>query len=1085
MEYGVRIVMRTSSQALTGVSYSGAGYTATIETSDSVCEKAMEGMLRLTLFGGARITRSDVPLQGFYSTKAQALLCYLAVTGRPHARASLANLLWSDLPEARALHSLRQVLHNLRRLLPEYLQISRNEVAFDTTQPFWLDTALFQSTLQRAAVAAPRERVPLLRAGVALYAGAFLQGFRVDQAPAFDEWQLLVGESLHAQVLQMLGALVAELEAQGDLTTGIAYARHLLDLEPWHEAGQRQLMQLLARSGQRSAALSQFEEYRRLLFAELSVAPDAETMTLAEQIRGGAFDAAIPATAQRHNLPEPPTPTLGRDSEAERARTLLKQPTCRLLTLCGPGGVGKSRLALEIGRSLVNSYPDGVFLVELASVGDPELVPATIAQIVGAPRSGNAPLIYQLHDYLRDKQLLLILDNWEQLMAATPILATLLAHCPRLQLVVTSRTVLHLRGEHIFQVPPLSLPDLPGTIVGAGPAWPEPALLRQLPSVELFCQCAQAVNPAFALTPANLPVIAQICVRLDGLPLAIELAAAWSRLLSPEALLDRLVNRLQLLDQGMQDMPQRHRTLRDVLAWGYNLLDGREQAAFGRLGVFVGGCTLQAAETVCGMDGAPLAAILGLLDKSLLYQRVWALGADEAEVDARLLMLETIREYALEQLESGGEAEILRRRHAEYFADLAEAAEPELMGARQSLWLDRLEIEHDNLRAALRWARDRGQSRLALRLGAALWRFWYTRGHLGEGRQWLGSIMDLNAGAECDGDLRARILHGAGVLAHYQGENAEARLLLERALALCRIQGDMRQVAAVLHDLAGVVQNQHDGTVRSPQDHAQATALFEESLALSRQTGYVAGTALSLYRLGTLAYAQGDDEHARGLCEESLRLFRRLEDKGSMAAALNSLGYLAWRRGDFAMAVLRLEEGLALYREVRNQQGVAWTLSNLARVAEEQHDEPHALALYEERQALLRALGHRPSIASGLRKLGQLAGASGDMLRARSLLHESVALCQALEDQLGCVECVEQLAELVSRQPQGATDAVALWALADAMRLAHDLPLSSTQREQREHDLAAARAALDASIFATTWSGGQAMTLEQLFAQTA
>ncbi|HEY6407500.1 MAG TPA: adenylate/guanylate cyclase domain-containing protein, partial [Ktedonobacteraceae bacterium] len=469
-----------------------------------------------------------------------------------------------------------------------------------------------------------------------------------------------------------------------------------------------------------------------------------------------------------HNLPAQPTPLIGREHEVATNRQLLRREEVRLVTLTGPGGTGKTRLGLQIASELRNVFADGVYFVSLAPISDPMLVMPTIAQALGIRDRVELgqPLSARLAEVLQQKQVLLLLDNFEQVIGAASQVADLLASCPQLKVLVTSREVLHVRAEHEFAVPPLELPDLAHL--------PEPAALARFPSVALFLQRAQAANPDFQLNATNARIVAAICVRLDGLPLAIELAAARMKLLSPQKLLARLSRRLAILTGGARDLPARQQTLRNTIEWSYHLLTAWEQRLFRRLSVFVGGCTLQAAEAVCTVpdDGAGqvLDGIASLVDKSLL-KRLEQTG--EGSEEPRLLMLETIREYGLEALTTSGEEQAARQAHADYFLLLAEEAEPALKGPLLVEWLERLEQEHDNLRAALRWAVEGGRADLALRVGVALERFWVVRGHRNEGLAFLERA--LVAEAEIATDLRAKALLAAARLAfiqsHYdQGE---------------------------------------------------------------------------------------------------------------------------------------------------------------------------------------------------------------------------------------------------------------------------------------------------------------------------
>ena len=672
----------------------------------------MAGELHLELLGGLHIRKDGVPVEGFGSGKAQALLCYLAVTARPQFRATLAALLWSDLPDAAARMNLRHVLANLRQLVGEHLSITRDSVALDRRVPYTLDVAQFQAALSTAAP----DDTSRLREAVGYYTGDFLEGLTVRDAPMWDEWAVAQRERLRQLALHALHALAAYHSARAEHAVALDYATRLLQLDPWREDAHRQVMLLLAESGQTSAALRQYQTCCRVLNDELGVAPDEETVALAQRITDGAIVPREPAgprhhlpqpPARRWNLPRPPTRLLGRAAELAHLVALLADPACGLVTLVGLGGVGKTRLALEAVHQLREVFAAGSCFVSLAPVLDPNLVSASIAQALDLRETGGQPVRDRIVQHVADQPFLLLLDNFEQVSAAAPLVADLLAACPRLTVLATSRAPLHVYGEREF-------PLLPFPLLDPEPPTPFDALAQNA-AVALFVERAQAVRPAFRLTRANAQAVAAICARLDGLPLAIELAAAWSKLLPPDALLDRLARRLDWLTGGPRDRPHRQQTLRATIDWSYNLLDPAEQILFARLAVFAGGWTVDAIAAVCGTVGAQaravgadaarlqgahsraadesgaqpagtvgaaapqvvrsaiherdvLEGIASLLDKHLIVQH------DSVDGEPRWTMLETIGEYALERLDLSGEAPAVRQRHAHYYLALAEAS---------------------------------------------------------------------------------------------------------------------------------------------------------------------------------------------------------------------------------------------------------------------------------------------------------------------------------------------------------------------------------------------------------------------------
>lgn len=640
-----------------------------------------------------------------------------------------------------------------------------------------------------------------------------------------------------------------------------------------------------------------------------------------------------------HNLSIQLTSLIGREAEVAAVEKLLRQEEVRLLTLTGPGGTGKTRLGLQVASNLLSSFKDGVFFVALSTISDPSLLVSTIAQTLGIKEAGGVSLLQSLRQYLQDKQILLLLDNFEQLLGAAPVVADLLTASPHLKVLVTSRAVLHVQGEQEFPVPSLALPDLKHL--------PPAENLAQYGAVALFVRRARAAKPSFTMTNENAPAVAEICTRLDGLPLAIELAAARIKLLSPQAMLARLENRFKLLTGGAQDLPSRQQTMRGAIAWGYDLLAEDEKRLFRQLSIFVGGCTLEAVEAVCNGEGDleidVLSGVESLLDKSMLRQK------EQADGEPRFTMLETIREYGLECLKESGETETLRRRHANFFLALAEGAEPELTGSRQVELLGQLETEHDNLRAALQWMEAGGEIELGLRLAGALWRFWDVHGYLSEGRKWLEGFLGRAQSSSIPASVRAKATNGAGVLAGTQGDFERQDVILQESLALYRELGDKLGVAQSLNNLGSIAY--------SRGDWERAAALYTESLSLRRELGDKWGIANSLNNLGGVAYSQGDYERAAALYAESLDLRRGLGDRRGIGMSLNNLGEVAQQQGDYERAAALYMESLDLRRELGDKLFIASSLSNLGEVACDQGDCERAAQLFGAAEALRETIG--------------------------------------------------------------------------------------------------------------------------------
>jgi predicted ATPase/class 3 adenylate cyclase len=610
------------------------------------------------------------------------------------------------------------------------------------------------------------------------------------------------------------------------------------------------------------------------------------------------------------NLPAQLTPFIGREREVGLVTQLLDQS--RLVTLTGPGGTGKTRLAVETARQLLDGHPDGVFFVDLSPIRDPRLVPDTIASALHFREgSSGRPILEILTDHLRDRNALLVLDNFEQVLSGADTVAVVLRAAPRVRGLATSRAPLGLSGEQEFPVPPLDLPDPGG----------DPAVLRGSEAVALFEQRAAAVDPSFALSAETLPIVAEICARLDGLPLAIELAASRIRLFPPRSLLEQLDRRLATLVGGPRDVPVRQRTLEAAIAWSHDLLDEPARALFRRLSVFAGGWTPEAAPEVVD-PGREFGEVVAVLEQLLLHSLVQWTGDHE---EGRLRMLETIREFGLVRLDESGETEDVRLRHAKRFLELAEKAEPHLTGPEQRRWLDLLSREHDNLRAGLGWAIEGGRGEIAVRLGGSLWRFWYARGHLDEGRRWLESALSLPSSRERN-TPRARCLSALGGIAYWQSDFATAAAAYEEALEIHRELGDRAATVQALFDL---------GTTRAVMgDPQSAESLLQESLRTARELEDRRGEAWALWGLGAFRFFGGDPDGARELHEESLRIFEEVgDDRWGLGNALAGLAALATQRGDVIEARDRILQAIDAWEEQGNALVIASQLRFLAMVA--------------------------------------------------------------------------------------------------------------------------------------------------------
>jgi predicted ATPase/DNA-binding CsgD family transcriptional regulator len=743
------------------------------------------------------------------------------------------------------------------------------------------------------------------------------------------------------------------------------------------------------------------------------------------------------ASKARFSLPIPLTSFVGREQEIATVCALLRRSEIRLLTLIGTGGVGKTRLALQVATRLSKDFADQVYIISLMETSDPELVVSTIAKTLGLQELGNQPILDLLKAFLKENQLLLLLDNFEQVIEAAPALTDLLATCSGLKILVTSRERLRISGEQTFFVPPLALPDLAQL--------PEKEALILYPAITFFLERARMVLPEFILNEENARIVAEICIHLDGLPLAIELAVPRLRVLSLQTLLERLDHRLQVLIHGMRDAPGRQQTLQNTLEWSYRLLNPQEQQLFRFLSVFVGGCTLQAIETIWELAGhlqekeLVLEAVASLLDKSMLYR-----STQEAE-EPRLLLLRTVREYGLQRLTLTGELERIQWAHATYYLALAEEAKLQLRGPLPHPWLERLQREHENLREALCFLIAHGEkeasigTEMALRLGKALERFWMIGGHVKEGRDLLERA--LKRSREVSPSIRGYALCILAILARYQGDYGAAEAAGEESLATFRELDDPSGIANALYRLGYVAWMRGDpGTARM---------CYEESLAISGREQYREqckdARSETLYYSAYLAFFQRETQLARLLIEESLDLSRELGDQYNIASALNLLGWILLLQEDIAAARTLQEESLKANRELGNQRGIAHTQCALGEIAYRRGDFAQACERYEEGLALLMWLDDRLMVAIYLERLASVAVALGEAIWAVHLLSAAQAL----------------------RQVMGASMTTPL------------------ERDAREETLTTLHNLLDEQVFAAVWEKGQAMSPEQAVAARA
>jgi predicted ATPase/DNA-binding SARP family transcriptional activator/DNA-binding NarL/FixJ family response regulator len=959
--------------------------------------------MRIWLLGGFRVGVGSrtITEEAWRLRKAAALVKLLALArGHRFHREEIMQLLWPDQAPQAAANNLHYTLHHARRTLgatltsaSPYLRLQSEQLALCPGGLLWVDVEAFDD----AASVARRTREPAAyRRAIELYAGELLPADR------YEDWAEARRLELRSAFLSLLVELAALYEERGEYGAGIEALGKVLAEEPTSEEAHVSLMRLYAFSGRQGEALGQYDRLKEVLSKELNTEPGPDGRRLRQEIEAGSFPGERPAggpqpeepsSAGRHNLPAGRTSFIGRERELVEVKRALAMT--RLLTLTGVGGSGKTRLALEVARDLVGAYPDGVWLAELAPLADPGLVPQAVARALGVKEQPGQPLTDTLAETLRTKRTLLVLDNCEHLLdGAARLVDALLDSCPHLRILATSREALGIAGEVRWTVPSLSMldPQSADTVEE----------LERSESARLFVERASARRPGFSLTPDNTQAVAQICHRLEGIPLAIELAAARVGALSIKQISERLTDSLKLLTGGDRTQVPKQRTLRGTLDWSHELLSTNEKKLFGRLSVFAGGWTLEAAEEVGAdgsIEGSDVLDLLGrLVDKSLVVAEAEAQGA------VRYRMLEPIRQYARERLEESEEAEAIQRRHAEFFLALAEEAEPEVEGPQQAAWLERLEAEHDNLRAALSWSLERGEeAELGLRVAGALGQFWYLRGYLGEGRRWLEEALAKSSPASTA--ARANALHRLSFLAYLQGDLDRAQEASEEGLKLEGVEqfwniADRRSAAAGLRLMLGIV-----ASVRG--DSERAIQLYEKSLALSRKVGDKRGIADNLLLLGIEMRSWGNFEKARDLLEEGMVVAREVGDPELLAAFLNQLCDTFVLQGDLERATVVGEKAVAICREQNHRILLSDALCNLGWAALLRGDPGRATTLYAESLELKRELGENPllvkltvALPETLDGLACVAVARGETERAVRLFGATRALHKQVRDHL-------------------------------------------------------------------------------------
>ncbi len=951
--------------------------------------------LKISLLGAFQVTLDGAPITDFATDKARALLSYLVVeASEPHRRDELAGLLWPEHPQRKARHNLRQTLSYLRQAVGDqqsgspFLLVSRQTIQFDATSDHWLDVASFTELVEAcrrhrhrqldACVRCIRRMVEM----VELYQGEFLSQFFLSDSTAFEEWASLQREWLHRHAVEALALLSRYHERRGEYAQARDYTWRLVALEPWREEAHRQLMRLLVLDGQRSAALAHYKAAKEVLREELGVEPTAETAALHERIRAGKeLEARIPLC----HLPPPPTPFVGRAEELDDLASRLADPDCRLLSLVGPGGIGKTRLAIEAADEHVGVFEDGVAFVRLAPVDSPETLVVTVADSLGVSLHGSGAPAQQVMDYLREKSLLLVLDTMEHLLECIDFLVDILRCAPDVVMLVTSRERLNLREEWVFTVEGLTYPE--GTTDGAALGL-DAGAETPYDAVELFRRRAEQVNRRFSLSGTNLDWVARICRLVEGMPLAIELAAAPVAARSCEEICQEIERNVDVLSTSLRNVPRRQRSIRATFEHSWHLLSDRERAIFKKLSVFRGGFRAEAAEAVAGASAPTLSALVG---KSLLQ------GAPSG----RYHIHELLRQYADEKLQDDSAArEETRARHAIHYAAFLQTQESALKGAYQPEAVNAIRAEIDNVRAGFGWAVDRLTRRSGDRSAMdvigksleSLYVFYRMQGWYQEGtRTFARAAAALSAPGKRIEDLtpdeqrlRGQLLARQGKCCEFTEHADQAQQLFEESLSIFQHLGARRDMALPLHGL-GYMKH-----IRG--EYAEAEAHFGQSLDLYREYGDLWGMAVTLGNLCLVSRRRGAFTEAKAQCQESLEIRREIGDRQGVAAALNNLGLVHCTLGEYAQAQEVLYAALAICQELGYKVGIGNAFTHLGHAAFRLGDPEAARRWMREALSVYQDLGDSWGVAIALNNLGYMAAAQADYARAEQYYRDSVLL---------------------------------------------------------------------------------------------
>jgi len=1021
------------------------------------------GLLQIFALGDLRILVDGEKVRGLRSRKALAILIYLAATGESQAREVLAGLFWSESSQAQAMSNLRDALSSLRKHLTPFINIDRYSVSLNQEANCWFDVSeleLVIANMRRDQEHMDVKTVEDLEIVLGYYQRDFLEGFYIRGARGFEEWQVIVRERIRMEALNAFFELTNFYCNAGNFKKGISFARRALEIEPLMEEGHQQLIRLLDYSGRSSEALIQYEKCREILSDELSVEPSDETKKLLAYLLEGEKIPGLPVSQFMHNLSLPLPELIGREEDLSQIGLHMKDPNCRLLTLTGVGGIGKTSLGCHAAAAALDTFPDGVWLVELAAFNETDLLPDHIAAVFGVSAQEDKVgrgITGILVDFLKDKNLLLVLDNCEHLIEPCAFFVKVIINgCPQVKILITSRETVGIPREQIYQVFPLAIP--PESIKSQD--------IHEYAAIRLFVERATGNRPRFGITTENMEVLADICRQLDGIPLAIELAAARVKVLSLNQIAERLLDRFQILTGGPRTALPRHQTLQATMDWSYNFLSKGEQAMLRRLSIFSGGWTIQGAEEVAcfGEVAKPqvLDTLTHLVDKSLVSVE------DKGEV-MRYGILETVRQYGVIKLSEENETDKTRQRHAHFYAQQAEKADEGLRDHRQHNSMGQLDTEHDNLRSALGWSIDHNEANLAFRLVGALGWYWFMRGHWKESRRWLAKVLELKS----DGNqgYRAKAICRAGGLELIRGNLVGSVERIEEAEAICRDSEDKEGLAWCLNLLG-------QGRTWKRADFKLAGPLLAESIDLFQSLENDWGAAWSLRYLGQVFELQGEYERGQAMMKEGFHSFEEIGDMWNAAHSAYLLGTSAFRHGDFKVAKMTYEICLEKCELVEDRVMEAHALRGLAQLALKLDDNPRAeLMLYNALEALQK-IGDDNCIAVAKRDLAELKQRQGDFGQSAELLHQSLQTYVKLGYEDGQIWVIERFAALAVYMELGVR-AARLLAVGGGHLGDGAVQLSPTFKEEHGELVSAAQKLIGKQAYEKYFSEGATMSLQE------